>query len=156
MIDLQVLGAAALADLSRRIRAAEQNKTLARELRRDVRQAVRPLPAAIEREIPATMPSGYAPVLSSSWGVRTQVTATGVSLTGQAKGRRVGRDVRALNRGSLRAPSWPRGRRAGWRWHVQRIRSGFWSRPVDRALDDVRRAAAQAIHRVARRIAGGS
>lgn len=85
--------------------------------------------------LPRFMPSGYAPVLAESLKVATTVRFAGFAPGVSAKvsaptGGPKGRAVEALERGEMRAPSWPKGRRNTWKWHRQRIPKGFGSTPM--------------------------
>lgn len=152
-MDLRVQGAQQFRDLALRCKAAD--KALMTELRKGVGKAVRPLGEQIRAEVPAAMPSGYAPVLSRSLrhrvSTRTGVANFGVSLTTFAEGKSDRRRVVAMDRGSLRHPLF--GNRN--RWYATRVRPGFWSRPVEDGKDDAVRGAVKAMDQVAAKIAGG-
>jgi hypothetical protein len=125
----------------------EKLDTTAAELVREGRRFQRRISTAVGRSVrrvyfptllgmaPRYMPSGYTPVLVSDLRATTSVrfagSSPGVSVKVSAPtGGPRGRAVRALERGELRAPSWPSGPRSTWRWHRQHIPAGFSSDPL--------------------------
>jgi hypothetical protein len=58
--------------------------------------------------------------------------------------------VRDLERGVLKAPSWPSGPRTTWRWHRQRIPAGFGSEPLKAVKPQVRREVDQELREITR------
>jgi hypothetical protein len=127
---------------------AEKLDVKAADLLREAARFQRRVSAAVGREtrrvyyptlvgmLPRFMPSGYGPTLARDLevGVTTRFAGTspGVSVRVSAPtGGPQGRAVRALERGELRAPSWPRGSRTTWKWHRQRVPRGFASTPLD-------------------------
>jgi hypothetical protein len=150
---MPVTGGVELRALAARLHAAD--KALIPQLRKEIKAAVDPIPTAIRAEIPRTMPSGYAPVLSRSLRTRisTRVTAGDikVTLTAYADGKTKRREVGPLNRGVLRHTRWGDRRH----WYAQAVQAGFWSRPIEAGLDDVKAAAARALEKIANIAAGG-
>lgn len=110
----------------------DAGKDLKKELRKGLNKAVKPLGVKAKQNIPRYVPSGYAPVLQRAFRASTSVRLSGnpkVTLTGQAKGKRKKREVRAIDAGILRHPVF--GNRDAW--VAQKIRKGFWSDPVREA-----------------------
>lgn len=155
-------GGQQLHDLAQRLKDAD--KELRKELQAGLTRATKPLMAAVRVEIEPTMPKGYEDVLSRSLAMRTQVrtgATAGVRITAIAKGTAKNRDIRALDRGTLRHPVYGRRRRnsKGWLipnpWVRQTIRSGFWTRPMKEGAPEVRKELVAVIAAVSRKIARG-
>jgi hypothetical protein len=140
-------------------------RDLTRELRKGQRAAFRPLQKEIKAEALATLPKrgGYNRAMAKD--VKVSVT-TGFgrnALTARvyAIGKREQRDVRQVNAGILRHPTF--GRRTIKKkdgtvksmWQEQHVRSGFVDRPADKLADQVLRESADAAERVLDRIARG-
>ena len=145
-------GGEQLTDLGRRLKIAD--KHLAKELRSGLTRAARPLIVAVRAEIPPVMPKGYEQVLSRSLKIRTQVRTgrnAAVRITAVAKGRGQNRHIRALDRRILRHPLF--GDR-DW-WYTQRVRPGFWSRPMHAGVPAVRRELVKVMSDVADKITRG-
>jgi hypothetical protein len=111
---------------------------LHREARRFQRRVSSATRSAVERSyrpvlvgmVPAFMPTGYAPVLAADLKVSTTVRFAGanpgVTVQVSAPTRGKGREVEALERGTLRHPLF--GQRG--HWYGQRVRRGFASVPL--------------------------
>lgn len=131
------------------------DKGLGKQMSKGFRAATKKLPPEIRAEVPKAMPSGYAPVLSKSLSFRMSVRETRWTarlvyrIVG--KGRKDQRDVRSLNRGTLRHPFF--GNRQ--QWYAQKVRSGFVDRPVDRLAPDIAREMNAVIAYVAEQITKG-
>lgn len=137
-------------------RAAAKLRAGTRDTKREylaaVRVGLRPMQTEVRAGVPRYLPSGYAPVLSKSLRLVTAAASGEVEVRARAKGRKGhDRDIGRMERGMLRAPSWPRGKRAGWSWHGQRVRPGFFSEPIRRRKDEIKAAIRDAMHRIARR-----
>lgn len=82
--------------------------------------------------VPAFMPSGYAPVLAPNLAVKSTVRfggprpGVGVTVSAPTGGTKGGRDVLALELGTLRHPLYGN---KGF-WYRQRVRRGFASVPL--------------------------
>lgn len=126
---------------------------LSREMTKRLKSATEPLKTAIQAEIPKTIPSGYAPVLSRSMKYRVssktakQSSAIRYIVFSQGKGDR--RDVPALNQGQLRHPVFGRRRQA---WVSQKVRAGFADKPLDRLVPEIRREMSNVLNDVAERL----
>ncbi|HEX6968603.1 MAG TPA: hypothetical protein VF174_07325 [Micromonosporaceae bacterium] len=130
-------------------------KGLGKQLSQGLRKAARPLVAEVRKELPTTMPSGYAPTLSRSLRHRTTVRSRRMDATVvwqlYGAGRKSNRDVAALNRGTLRHPVF--GRRS--RWVAQPVRPGMVDRPVDRLGPEITRQMQAVVDDIAARITRG-
>lgn len=121
-----------LDDLVRDLRRFEGRKEVTKQLRAEIRRPVPEVRKAIRRRALATLPAGGG---LNVWVSRTRVTAkiklagrgAGVSLRGSRKSARDRSDVRSIDRGRVRAPSW--GRRGVGSWHVQQVSPGFFTVP---------------------------
>lgn len=162
MISVDVRGAVKLRDTARALRAAARDD-LRKQMLRNLRGAVAPLARAVRDNIPGSVPSGYAPVLTRATRVTTKTKTAGwpaVTITAVAKGRRDERDLRAVNAARLRHPVFGRSRRGSRKgerianpWVVQAVRGGFFDRAVDEHADAVRDAIGDALDQVAEQIA---
>lgn len=134
----------------------QADKPLQREVRKAVNKAVKPAHKAIRAGIPRYMPSGYAPVLAKSLKLRTQQQTMGVRIVAAARGKVKPREIRRMEAGVLRAPSWPKGRRAKWKWHEQAIPRGFFTEPVNALADELRAEVGRAVRAVLEQVAEAS
>jgi hypothetical protein len=138
------------------LRKFDDRKAVMRELRAEIRK---PLPV-IRKEIKAraetTLPRAGG---LNRWAAGTKITLQ-VKMTGRSAGVRIkggrnskgGRsDIRALDRGRLRHPSW--GRRGRGQWHTQQVIPGFFTRPATEA-DQWRQVCVDAVEKALRSIRG--
>jgi hypothetical protein len=153
MLSADVGGAQELAELGKRLRGAD--KQYRKELRIGLNRATKPLKEQVKSELPTFLPAGYAKVMRKALKPKTVIRTGGlaaVRIVASAKGRHKNRDVRALDKGTLRHPLW--GNREFW--YAQKIRSGFWSEPMRDGKARVRAEVMDVIRTVNRRIVGGS
>jgi hypothetical protein len=153
MLSVEVVGANQLADLAKRLRGAD--KVYRKELRIGLNRATKPLKDDVKDRMPLFMPDGYAKVMQRSFKPKTQIRTGGtaaVRITALAKGRHKNRDVRGLDRGTLRHPLW--GNRDYW--YAQKITAGFWSTPMRDGGPKVRAEVLDVIRTVNRRILEGT
>lgn len=125
--------AGTLDDLVRDLRKFEGKKEITRALRKRIRE---PLPAvrkAVKARALATLPQRGG---LNRWVARTRVSAV-IKLAGRAAGVRLkgsrantkGKaDLRRLDAGKVRHPSW--GRRGATQWHTQSVPAQFFSGPA--------------------------
>jgi hypothetical protein len=125
------------------------------DLKKGTRKVGAPMAQAIREDIPLYMPSGYAPILAAALKVRVSSIPFGIRLTGKARGRGRPREIRTMNAGRLRAPSWPHGPRRTWSWHTQAIRPGWFTKPPLSKVGKWKADLEQVLEDVARRIANG-
>ena len=147
---------ATIDDLVRDLRGFERRKELLNQLRRDFRAGVPVVRKKIRTRALATLPKtgGLA-----KWVSKTRVSADirfagrwiGVRLKGSRKSLKEKSDLKRLDAGMVRHPSW--GRRGKGDWHTQPVTAGFFTaeagnaddwrdaceRAVDRAFDTIRR-----------------
>lgn len=131
------------------------SKDLQREYGKAIRQAAKPAPQRVRRATPVYLPDRYAAVLSPALKFSTKPIVGGVTIGATARGVSHPRQVDNLEGGGLRAPSYPRGRRARWSWHQQRVKPGFFSKPITELRDEITRAVREAMQGIADKITGG-
>jgi hypothetical protein len=127
---------------------------LRREMRRRIREPVKPFEAKVRSEIPGSVPDRYAGVLAPVTKVHIlgglSGSGAGYTLEIYAKGKSQDRDVKAVDAGILRHKTWGR-----HPWHAQKVRGGF----VDRSLNELSKRVGEeiekAVDEVARKIEGG-
>lgn len=138
------------------LRAFDGRRQIVKALRRGLTRAVRPVIPKVRAHAKAILPASGglgAWVASSRIGSRISYVGrgAGVRLSGGRKSIRDKSDLRRLDAGSVRHPTF--GRRKGNAWHPQRVTPGWWSDPlseddqwvtaaeteVDAALDIIRR-----------------
>jgi hypothetical protein len=133
------------------LRSGEVDKALSDELEKAARKALEPFNRAVFDQIGADMPSGYAPTFAGSFRVIPRITASGggvrIRLQGTARGRAKKRDAAALNRGVLRHKTWGQ-----LPWHSQGITPGFWDRPAQKLVADLRDQLKEVVEKVAKKI----
>lgn len=117
--------------LIRSLREFSRDDAIVKELRKTLREPVDPVRRRIKATAVATLPRRGG---LGAWVAQTKITAA-VTLRGRAAGIRLrgGRnslrkrsDIRAIDRGKVRHPSW--GRRGRGQWHTQMVREGFFTR----------------------------
>lgn len=136
------------AAFARDLRAYSQRKELEKALRKEIRKPVPRVRLKIKARALSTLPKRGG---LNKWVSRTRITAQirfGRAFTVRLIGRRQSAsgqsDLKRLDKGRVRHPSW--GRRGRGQWHVQRVTSGFFTAPavefdewrvaIDRALDE--------------------
>jgi hypothetical protein len=130
--------ATSLEQFGRELRGFRDRKVILRELRVGIRK---PLPAVrkrIKERAVSTLPSGGG---LGKWAASTRVSLTtrftgrkaGVTVKGGRNSSGGRSDLRALDRGRVRHPSW--GKRGQGEWHTQTVPSGFFTDPVAEATE---------------------
>ena len=129
-LELEVKGTAELDAVAARLRkeATRFQRRVSTATRKAVERSYRPVLVGMTASF---VPNGYAPVLSRDLRVSTSVRLAGTSPGVTARvfaptGGKLGRDVTALERGTLRHPLF--GNRGFW--YRQRVRRGFASVPL--------------------------
>ncbi len=137
---------------ARRLYAAGRLE-LEREYRKGILKAVRPAGPLVKASTPEYLPNsgGYSAVIAAALRIRSATDGSGVTITAKA-GRR---QLENLEGGGLRAPSYPRGRRARWSWHNQRVRPRFFTEPIDTLKPQIRDGIVEAMQDVANKIVEG-
>lgn len=142
MADWKVVAAA--------IRGFEGRKEVMKALRRSIREPVPGIRRDVRDRALASLPRRGG---LNSWVAASRLSAS-VKATGRVVGllvkagrnSRGGRsDIRAIDRGRVRAPSW--GRRYASQWHTQTVRPGFFTDPARAAGDEVGRVTTDAVDR---------
>lgn len=119
--------------LIRDIRKFEGRKEVVKQLRKEIRQPLPSVRKAIKRRALDSLPRRGG---LNVWVSQTKVTAV-IKLAGRAAGVRLkggrnstgGRsDMRRLDKGRVRAPSW--GHRTAASWHSQNVTPGFFTEPA--------------------------
>lgn len=142
-----------LARLVADLRRFEGRKVVLAELRREIRKPVPAVRKAIRVRAVATLPhrGGLGTWVSRS-SITVQVKTSGRSAGVRLKGGRNSKggrsDIRAIDRGRLRARSWRSGR-----WHTQNVAPGFFTQPAS-AVDQWRDACVTAVDKALRSIHG--
>jgi hypothetical protein len=148
--------AGSLDQLVRDLRGFEGRREVTKALRARIRKPVPQIRRAIKARALDTLPRRGG---LNAWVASTRVTtvirlagrAAGVRLKGGRNSSKTRSDIRATDRGRVRAPSW--GRRGAGAWHNQTVTPGFFTEPaadvdawrtecvaaVDEALEVVRR-----------------
>lgn len=135
------------------LRSGEVDKALSDELESTARKALEPFNRAVFDQIQQDFPhrGGYADLFAGSFRVIPRINAGGgrvrIRLQGTARGRAKKRDAAALNRGVLRHKTW-----GHLPWHHQSIPPGFWDRPAQKLVNDLRGKLAEVVERVAKKI----
>lgn len=163
MLEVRIEGVADLRKVAARIRA-EGNKDLSRELAAGLRDATRPVQAAIREEY-EQLPKrgGYAGVFSKSLRFRTDQRAGSntarLVLRTYADGTKERRDINRLEKGVLRHPVFGRsrpGKRKGERianpWAVTSVKGEFHKRGTENAADEAEREMIQVARNLAARL----
>ena len=145
-----------LDDLIRDLRRFEGRREVTKALRKRIREPIPQVRKAIRKRAMDTLPKGGG---LNKWAAKTRVTAkvstsgrgAGVKLRGSRKSTKGKADLRRLDAGRVRHPSW--GRRGKDDWHTQQVTAGFFTAPatevdqwrdaclaaVDEALEVIRR-----------------
>jgi hypothetical protein len=158
-----VTGYNELSRLGFRLREAK-NVELTRELRKGLRDGLKPLSAQIRAQAPDHTPKGYEATFARSLKFSTKVstvgTGAGVDFSVTATGKSNPRQIREINRGRLKHPVFGRRRRTRhglvsnpWVW--QAVKPGFFDNPVRENFNAMRAAMREAIHQVAEKITRG-
>lgn len=164
-LEVRVSGAAELHRVAAEIRR-EGRKDLAKEMSKALSNAVEPVRKSIRASADQTMPraGGYGAVFDKSlrfrMARRNRANEASLDLATYADGTSERRDIDALEKGNLRHPVFGRsraGKRKGERvanpWAVTSIRSGFWKRGTDGAMDEAQKQLETVIDKLAERLA---
>ena len=143
-------------DLVRDLRRFEGRREVTKALRKRIREPLPGVRKAIRRRALESLPKGGG---LNVWAAKTRVSAkvstsargAGVKLKGSRKSTKGKADLRRMDAGRVRHPSW--GRRRPGDWHTQRVEPGYFTKPaaevdqwrdaclkaVDEALEVIRR-----------------
>jgi hypothetical protein len=148
--------AISIEQFAKELRAFPERGVVTKELRKELRK---PLPAvrrAIKRRALDTLPkSGGLNAWAASTRITAKITINGKTVRVTLRGARnsVGgqSDLRALDRGRVRHPSW--GRRGKGQWYTQTVTPGFFTEPATE-FDEYREACLAALTRALEQIRG--
>lgn len=134
-------------ELIRDLKGFEARKEVTKALRKQIRQPVPAVRKAIRKRAMTTLPkSGGLNVWAAQTkvGVRVKLAGrtAGVKLRGTRKSTKEKSDLKRLDAGKVRAPSWGRRRRGDW--HVQQVTPGFFTGPAGE-IDQWRNACLRAV-----------
>lgn len=124
--------------LARELRAFDGRRQIVKALRRALTKASKPAVKDVRAHAAEILPSGGGLgrwVASARIGVRIGYTSrtAGVKLRGGRKSLTDKSDLTAIDRGTVRAPTFGhRGRRA---WHSQAVPPGWWTDPLSSNAD---------------------
>lgn len=132
--DFEITGTEQFVAMAKRLNAqGKQGRGLWRELNAEFKTAVEPMTDAVLDHLNDYLPSGYAPVMKRGLTVRvsrsTKGASIGLKLVGTAKGVRRKRHISVINAGTLRHPVYGNPNA----WVDQKVKPGFWSKPLDLA-----------------------
>jgi hypothetical protein len=141
-----------LAALSVRCREAGDGGALTRELSRKVREALDPLPRAVETGLKPHLPDRYATVLDEDlrFSRRSSDSPAGMRVSVDVTTPGIRRRIRRLDDGILAHPLW--GNRK--HWYNQPVEPGWFSGPAQDAIPRARDALEQALNTVLEKVAG--
>lgn len=139
--------AGSLDDLIRDLKGFEHRGEVVKQLRKEFRKPVPVVREAIRRRALDTLPAGGG---LNKWVAKTRITArvqvsgraVGVTLKGSRKSTKDKSDLRRLDKGKVRHPSW--GRRGSGQWHTQNVTAGFFTGPATE-IDQWRSACERAV-----------
>ncbi|MFD6770885.1 hypothetical protein ACFWC6_32220 [Micromonospora chalcea] len=125
-----------LDELIRDLRAFEARKEVMRQLRKEIREPLPAVRAAVKARAVSTLPKrGGLNVWAANTRVTAAVSVSGrgvrVSLKGSRKSTKGKSDLRRLDAGRVRHPSW--GRRGADQWHTQTVPDGYFTKPAAEA-----------------------
>lgn len=156
MIDLKIKGGEKLRRTAQVLKG-KANKELRNELKRELRRSAKEFGKVVAQDVHHFMPSGYAPTLkknlrvvgnvnvsASHAGVRIQATSKASKHSKQRKS-----EIAKLEKGILRHPVF--GNREIW--VNQKIKAGFFSKPIIRHADIFYADLIKAVEKVADKIA---
>lgn len=125
--------ATSLEQLARDIRGFENRREVLRQLRKEIREPLPRVRKNIKARALATLPkrgglNAWAAAIRITLQIKTSGRTAGVRVRGGRNSLRKRSDMRALDRGRVRHPSW--GRRGAGQWHTQTVEPGFVTNPV--------------------------
>lgn len=138
---------ASLVALVADLRGFTRRKEVLRNLRRRIREPLPGVQRAVTASALYTLPArnGLAAWVAAekiTAVVRVSGRAAKVKIAGARQSQRRQSDLRSINAGEVRHPSW--GRRAEGQWHAQAVTSEYFTRPAGE-VDQWRAAALDAV-----------
>lgn len=148
------MASASLNALVRDLKKFNDSKAVVKGLRKEIRAPIPAVRKKIRRRAIDTLPKRGG---LNRWVARTRITArikltgrgAGVKMIGARKSSRAESDVKRIDAGRVRHPSW--GRRFSGQWHVQSVRPGFFTDPSTE-VDQWREACERAVDKALRTI----
>lgn len=141
--------------LARELRAFDGRRGIVKALRRSLTRESKPAVAATRAHALAILPKSgglgaWVAAARIGWKISYAGRTAGVRLKGGRRSLTDRSDLRAIDRGRVRRPSW--GRRTRGNWHNQTVSPGWWTDPlsadtrwsgeaerqVDAVLDEIR------------------
>ena len=135
--------------LARDLKGFDDRREILKAFRKTLREPLPELRIAIRASAVANLPSGHG---LGEWVAKASITSSarvttgrsaGISIKGGRNSSRHRSDLRRIDAGRVRAPSW--GRRGKDDWHTQTVTVGFFSKPVKEYSERFGRAADAAI-----------
>lgn len=155
-MEIDVKGAADIARMAARVRELGDGRTIPNQMAKEIRQAVPPIRKAVKANALAYLPSGGGlNVWVAKAGVRASIRrgprSAGVSLVSGRNSQKKRSDIRAIDRGRVRAPTY--GNRKSW--HLQTVKAGFFTDAVTgEGFEEFRAATIRAIDKAVREAFG--
>jgi len=142
--------------LVRDLRGFRGRREVLQQLRKRIREPVPEVRRRIREEAIEDLPHGGG---LNKWVAGTRITVqirinsrtARVTLKGGRNSARKRSDIRAIDRGRVRAPAW--GHRGIGAWHTQAVKPGFFTRPAGDSpswRDSIEAAAADALDTIRR------
>lgn len=118
------------------LRGFQDRKIVIKELRAGLRKPLPAVTARFRAWSVATLPTRgglgrWAAQSKLTESVKVGSSSVQIKVKASRKSLKKESDLKALDRGRVRHPSW--GRRGPTQWHVQLVQPGFFSRPVSEA-----------------------
>lgn len=120
----------------RELHSFRERKVILKELRSGIRKPFPKVRAAIKQRALATLPKRgglnvWVSKIRVSLAVKTGANKVTVTVKGGRNSSGGRSDMKAMDRGRVRHPSW--GRRGIGQWHNQAVPAGFFTKPVEEA-----------------------
>jgi hypothetical protein len=137
-----------IARVAAAVRRLGSDRTIVKNMARDIRRAVPPVRTAVRRNALAYLPhrgglNRWVAKARVNVKVRRSATDAGVSFAVGRNSAHARTDSRAIDRGKVRAPFF--GDRRSW--HSQAVRAGFASDAFDDAVPEFRERVVEAVNR---------
>lgn len=145
MVAIRVTGAKEIAAVAAHHRALGPSRVVVNTMARKIKQGVGPIRAAIKARAVEILPSGgglgkWVARVRITGVVRRGATTAGVSIRAGRNSSGWRSDIKGIDRGSTRHPTWGRAP-----WHAQVVRPGFFTDAVtEEGLDQLEAAVIEA------------
>lgn len=129
---------ATVEQLMAELRGFKDRKVVLKELRAGIRNPFPEVRKRIKKNALATLPKSGG---LNKWVAKSRITlrvkfsgsSVGVTVVGGRNSQGGETDLKRLDRGTTRHPSW--GRRGSGQWHTQKVTAGFFTKPVEEAQE---------------------